>query len=149
MGKYWGGKKTKMHSTIIKELGPFDVTHLTGQEPSMQFSENDGPFYLSPEDRFQNKNEVPTGQQVTRQKTKPELMSDLKRAGFSIKGRYTMDKLKQQARRFNVPLTIIEEVISNLVGSVKIKVFCKINCNGDNSCRLANAILSKCLLPSN
>ena len=112
MGKYWGGKKAKMHTTVVRENGPFNATHLIGQEQSMQFSENDdGPFYLTPEERLRNKIRINTGQQVTRQKTKPKLMSDLKRAGFSIKGRYTMDELRQQARRFDVPLTIEEEVI--------------------------------------
>ena len=48
-------------------------------------------------------------------------MNDLKRTGFNIKGRYTMEKLKQQARRFDVSLTLIKK-LSNKVGSVKIKV---------------------------
>ena len=86
--------------------------HLIGQEQSMQFSENDhGPFYLTPGERIQNKNQVPAWQQVTWQKTKPELMRDLNWAGFNIKGRYTMNELRQHSRRFDVPLTIDEEVI--------------------------------------
>ena len=51
VGKYWGDNKSKMHSTIEKENGLFNETHLIGQEQSMQFFEyEEGPFYLTPEE---------------------------------------------------------------------------------------------------
>ena len=103
-----------MHKTVIKELGPFvtEQTYHVDQEQTMQFTDRDqGPFYFSPEERLAKKHPVPTGREVRRSKTKPELMCELKRSGFEIKGRYTMDEIRKQAQRFNIPLQVTEEVI--------------------------------------
>ena len=110
-----------MHSTIIKEIGPFGTTYHVGQKQSMQFTDSDmGPFYLSGEERLAKKHPVPTGREKRRTKTKPELICELKRVGFDIKGRYSMDEIKSQARRYNIPLDITEEVVKpGWVGSNK------------------------------
>ena len=107
MEKNWGGKKKTMHSTIIKEIGPFGVTYHVGQEQSIQFTDRGmGSFYLSEEERLAKKHPVPTGREKRRTKTKPELICELKRVGFDIKGRYSMDEIKTQVRRYNIPLEI-------------------------------------------
>ena len=48
---------------------------------------------------------------ITRIKTKPELLSELRDTGFHIKGNYTMREIKIQAVRFNVPLEKTENYV--------------------------------------
>ena len=98
MGKNWGEKKEMMQKTVVKELGPFvsEQTDHVDQEQSMQFTDRDqGQFYLSEEEHLAMKHPVQTGREVRRLETKPELMCELKRVGFEIKGRYTMDEIKK------------------------------------------------------
>ena len=112
MGKYWGGKGYKMRKTIVPETGPFPSTYHVGQEQSLQFSEDDdGPFYLKPRKRRNTKHPIVTEKVITRSKTKPELLSELRDAGFAIKGKYTMREMKNQAVRFNIPLEKTENYV--------------------------------------
>ena len=112
MGKSRGKKEYKMRQTIVPETGPFPSTYHVGQEQSLQFSEDDdGPFYLKPRKRKNTKHPIVTDKIITRAKTKPELLGELRDAGFHIKGNYTMREIKNQAVKFNVPLEKTENYV--------------------------------------
>ena len=112
MGVRWGGKKYKMRSTIIEEVGPYQSTYQVNDEQCLQFSETDeGPFYLSAEERENLKRPCPTGKTRTRKRTKREICEDLRKEGFQPKGLRHMDDLVNQARVHNIPIEVIEEII--------------------------------------
>ena len=135
MGKYWGGKGYKMRQTIMTKTGPFPSTYHVGQEQSLQFSEdNDGPFYLKPRKRRNTKHPIVTEKVITRTKTKPELLCELRDAGFAIKGTYTMREIKNQAVSFNVPLEK-KKIMYNQDGLDKIRAFFKCCGRGGSSMR--------------
>ena len=80
MSKSWGCNKDYiMRETVVPELGPHTPTHHIGQRQSMQFEEADeGPFYLTPDQRINQKHPVVTEEVKARQKTKVEILTELK-----------------------------------------------------------------------
>ena len=121
MSLKWGGKGEKIRDTVVQDNGLYEASYHIGEAQSMCFKEtDDGPFYLTLRDRQEQRYPTLTGQQITRQKTKAELVQDLKRAGFNMRGHYTMDDLIQHASNNHMPLSVTHEVIKpDWVGASK------------------------------
>ena len=78
----------------------------------MCFNRTDnGTFYLSEEQKAEQKYDKPTGEQMTRLKTKYELLQDLKREGFRVRSLYTTNQLHAHANSLHVPFEITEDII--------------------------------------
>ena len=111
MNLHWGGKKEKMRETVVTENGPHRATHLAGELQCMQFIETDqGPFYLTPEQRIERKYPRETGEIKRRDKTITELLEELRLRGFRMKGRCIKEELDKIATEHNIPLQIEERV---------------------------------------
>ena len=113
MRKKWGGKRIDMRDTVVPENAPYGATHLVGSVQHMHFQEEDeGPIYLSPQNRQMQKYPIRTGVFKTRKKTRQELLQELKKkTDLAVRGHYTTEQLENYARNFNLPLEIREEVV--------------------------------------
>ena len=113
MSVRYGGKKMKMRKTTIKDDPeyPDQCTHRNEDIQHLQFQEGDrGPWYLTDEECIQQKHPVDTGRQRTREKTKLELLEELKIQGFQVRCHYKRDELKKHAQKHNIPLTLTEKI---------------------------------------
>ena len=112
MSVRWGGKKYKMRETVVKENGPYQCTHHINDRQCMQFEEgDDGPFFMSAQERERQKLPFDTGKERTRERTKKELLLALKEKGFPIKGVYDTETLHNHARKYDLPIIITEKII--------------------------------------
>jgi len=55
MSVKYGGKQGKLRKTKIREVGTYKRILEIGDEQSMSFNDEDGPFYLTPEERIRRK----------------------------------------------------------------------------------------------
>ena len=67
---------------------------------------------------------IVTDKAITRHKTKPELLSELRDTGFQIKGNYTIREIKIRVEKFEIPLEK-KKITSNQDGLDRKKAFCK------------------------
>ena len=121
MKKNWGGKKIDMRPTIVEENGPFPCTHPIGTRQTFKFEPGDeGPFNLTPAERLRLKHDRLTGTMKTRDRTNGELLNELKKKGFRVRGIYTKEQLRQHANYYTIPLTVTEpEQINGWLGANK------------------------------
>ena len=84
-----------MHSTAIEEIGPFTASLTIGDTQEMTLTEaNSGPFWMSDEERISSKYDIIREGNVSRSRTKVELLKDLRRDGYDTTKRlYRSDKL--------------------------------------------------------
>ena len=62
MSVKFGGKQSKMRNTVIRDIGTYERKLEVGETQVMSFLEDDeGPFYLSPQERIRRKYDQPTG----------------------------------------------------------------------------------------
>jgi hypothetical protein len=66
MAKYYEGKQATMRDVTIRNLhgylGPFESILKVGDYQKMNFQENDvGPFWMSPEEQHETKNDEAAG----------------------------------------------------------------------------------------
>ena len=104
-----------MRKTTIKDdpVYPDQCNHRNGDVQHLQFQEGDrGPWYLTDEECIQQKHPVDTGRQRTREKTKLELLEELKIQGFQVRCHHKRDELKKHAQKHNIPLTLTEKYTS-------------------------------------
>ena len=114
MNKKWGGRKIEMRDTVVPENGLYGATHLVWSVQRMHFQEEDeGSFDLSLQHRHMKKYPIRTGVFKIRQKTREELLRELKQKGFAVRGHYTMKQLRQFATHYKLPLEIREEEIKH------------------------------------
>ena len=114
LGKFWGGNEyaINIRTTTVTEVGEYSPTYHVGQEQCLQFKDTDeGPYYLSPTKRHDQKYDRETGEVRTRERTRMELVQDLKRKGFKLKSSYSKEEIKRLARQNNIPLTVEERKI--------------------------------------
>ena len=110
MNKNFGGKQQKLRDTKIKELGPYQHTLQIGDTQSMSFDkESRGPFYLPNAEK--RKHDQHTGKHKILEKTKKQLLSDLKQKGVKISRHYTKEELHHLASANKVALTFVEPVV--------------------------------------
>ncbi len=94
MTKAFGGKQAHLHDTLIKErdgyLGPFPKILQPGDVQSMFFKEsNIGPFWLSEQERLEQRNDkIEHGKKVKQKLRKEELVKKLAEAGVTATGNY-------------------------------------------------------------
>jgi len=123
----YGGCQPKMHATLIKDLddycGPFydDKLHghvKIGEEQELNFAsgekvtEEDGPFWMSKDERLRTRNDVyediPIEKQKPSKKIKNELMEELVQKGVTLRSiqvsKWKAKELQQLAENHGVDL---------------------------------------------
>jgi hypothetical protein len=111
-----GGKATKTmreSNITVNCLGPHTKTVLPGQQQQFVFQPNDdGPFYLSAEEKEATKHDINTGQTIKRAMKHSELMVMLKNAiNLQPKKRLTVAQLCQRAIELDLPTYLDEDII--------------------------------------
>jgi hypothetical protein len=127
MSKNFGGAQPPMRDTKIVTfngyLGTHDLKLRVGDTQSFVFTDQDeGPFYLSPEEREQRKFDRPTGKTRNVWKTKQQLIQELKDKGVPLeRGKsHKLEELQGFARSHNIPLKqTVDVVIEGWVGKPK------------------------------
>ena len=67
-----------MRDTVIRDIGIYEQKLEVGETQVMSFLEDDeGPFYLSPQERICQKYDQPTGKNKRATKSKKQLMTEL------------------------------------------------------------------------
>jgi hypothetical protein len=108
MSKSFGGKQTKMHDSLIKEingyLGPYPTILKPGDYQSFVFVESDvGPFWLSQQEREEQRyDQVIQGTTTKRKLRKCELVKKLAEEGIVAAGNY--NAIAKIATERNVPI---------------------------------------------
>ena len=103
---------TEMRKTVVEENGPQPFTVANGEEQHMLFeAEHEGPFWMSPEERLQTRQDKVLGKQ-TRIKTNLELLINLRSSGYdTTKERFTKVRLTEIAQARDIPLDVTEDNI--------------------------------------
>ena len=105
-----------MHSSVLSKVhfGPYhnDLSLLQpGDTQSMQFCSNDdGPFYLSDDEKIKQKYDEKTGKTKTRELTKAELKPKLIQAGVADP-RGSKKQLQEHCQRLNLPISELVPVV--------------------------------------
>jgi hypothetical protein len=108
MSKSFGGKQTKMHDSMIKEvngyLGPYPTLLRPGDYQSFIFAESDvGPFWLSEQEREEQRYDQPVQGMTTKRKLrKDELVKKLAEEGIVATGNY--QAVVKFAKERNIPI---------------------------------------------
>lgn len=102
----YGGAVCEMRSTKIKEVEPHATTFRVRGEQSMKFSDiDDGPFWLTEDERIPTKPDRPTGVTQRREKLKAELLVKLRKAGVdTTKRRFKKSELLILCKQYNIPI---------------------------------------------
>ena len=121
MSKTYGGAQAVMRDTTIMSKERYLGAHLprlnVGDTQSFIFNSDDcGPFYLSPEQREQQRRDRPTGKIKRVERSKKMLMNALSNAGVSFQQQrsYTKKELQEFARIRGIDL--FEEKEQIIVG---------------------------------
>jgi hypothetical protein len=78
-----GGVVGMMHDTIIHEVGTHPSILRVGEKQVMHFLDgDDGPFWMTPVLRAETKHDKQLGTVATRNKSKIELLKDLRDSGY-------------------------------------------------------------------
>ena len=111
MNKEWGGSQPKMRDTKIEVEAPFDAPkYPKGSTQSLVFQHDDeGPFYLSLEEREARKFDRNTGISKERNLKKSELLERLQEKGIVSKG--STKQLRDLCLERNLQITEKVEVI--------------------------------------
>ena len=119
MAKSWGGKQPEMRDTVVSEgdLGPFEHEQKLKIGDTQCFTygdSDDGPFYLTVEQREAQKNDHPTGAIKKHKKNIAELLEEFECThGFQLQNKkYRRAEVEQLAKQFNTPLIVEIPVIS-------------------------------------
>ena len=88
MNKSFGGKGQMMHSSLIEKeigfLGPYPRILEPGQTQQLVFTETDlGPFWMTPDDRIQNRLDQVDGDPLSIRRNKSELILELHSKGIT------------------------------------------------------------------
>ena len=82
MNVNYGGNASVMRDTVINEIGPYTSQLTIGDTQNMNFVEGDiGPFWMNKEMRVSTKNDITTAEIMTKDKSKAQLLVDLRIAG--------------------------------------------------------------------
>ena len=121
MSVRYGGKQGKLRKTKIREIGTYRRILDIGDEQLMVFGDDDdGPFYLTPEDRIRMKYDRFSGVTKTIEKNKKKLMDELKQKGFLVRRYYGKEELQKIAQEMGIELTYNhQEVIEGWCGRPK------------------------------
>ena len=122
--KNYGGKQPQMRHSIIDNetyLGPYNHTNKlkVGQIQHMNFTQtDDGPFYLSPQQRQEQRHDQTTGNKTIKL-TKPELITKLKEKGVSNPKGGTK-KIHKLCKTNKVDITtVVPDITEGWVGKPK------------------------------
>ena len=103
INKNFGGKQGKLRDTKIKDLGPYHHTLQLGETQSMIFTEvNAGPFYIH--EAHTKKYDQNYEKCKTSEKTKKQLIRELKEKGVKLIKYYSRDQLHQLALENEISL---------------------------------------------
>jgi len=99
-----GGAVPLMRSTLIPELGEYETNFNIGDEQDMVFKEgDDGPFWLTPEEKIQTKNDTYSGPVIKKDLSKCEMLVELRKSGYDTsKKRYLKDELLELCKLQNI-----------------------------------------------
>ena len=123
MAKIYGGKQAAMRDTEIKAvrgyLGPFPSVLKMGDIQKMNFQEgDDGPFWMSAEEKEKSKRDQPFGKIKKREYNIKELIEKLSEVGYVASGR--KKQLQQAAQARGIPIfEETEAVIEGWLGKPK------------------------------
>ena len=100
------GSKEKIRDTVVAEVGTYLSTHRVGDVHLMHFVEkDDGPFWLTTEERIVFRNDKPLLTTTEKEKTKVQLLIDLRKSGFdTTKRRYLKGDLVDICKTQNIPI---------------------------------------------
>ena len=88
MSVSYGGAVSIMHDSTVQEIGPYPTTLKVGSTQKMYFDEtDDGPFWLDEETRSLSKFDVNLEGESNKEKTKIQLLLDLRIAGVDTTSR--------------------------------------------------------------
>ena len=105
----YGGAVNTMHGTIIQEVGPFSSLLKVGDNQKMVYSKHDkGPFWMKPIERLKTKYDLIKNGSIKKDKTKIELLIDLRKIGADITSRrYLKEELIVLCNSNNIPIYTI------------------------------------------
>ncbi len=110
MNRKYGGDQPVMRNTKITDgcLGPHDHPGKlkAGDEQKMVSKENDeGPFWLNPDERISKKYDTFTGQTKSKEKSVSELIAELQSKNVPLQKRsYRSDETKELAQRHGIDI---------------------------------------------
>jgi hypothetical protein len=114
----YGGAQPTMRDTEIETFNGYLGTHVpmlrVGKTQSFVFTEQDeGPFYLSPEERHQRKYDKPTGKTKSIWKKKQLLIQELRDKGIPCERgmSHKLEDLQTFARNNGIPLKLTIDVV--------------------------------------
>ena len=114
MSVKWGGKQSKLRKTTLLDIGPYPCLLKIGDEQEMVFKEGDtGPFYMSTNEQLQKKYDRSTGKIKFVEKTKKELIEELKKKKFIVRGHYSKDELRNLASDYGISLTYETDILQS------------------------------------
>ena len=112
MNVRFGGKQSRLRRTKIKDVGAYERILDAGDVQLMMFlDEDEGPFYLDPQDRICRKYDQKTDKVKIINKTKKQLMEELKQKGFIVRKHYSKDKINELADNHRISLTCSQKEI--------------------------------------
>ena len=117
-----GGAVGMMHDTVLHEVGPHPRRLNVGDAQVMYFQDDDnGPFWMAAPLQSETKHDQQLGTSKTRNKTKIELLKDLRQSGYdTTKQRYLKDDLIALCGQRNTSVMVEEcEVKEGWLGRPK------------------------------
>lgn len=99
MSVQWGGKQSKMHHTIVHDVGGYYYNdpmklQVGDIQPMIFLRDHSGPFFLDKSERKRLKKDTVTTQKHIYKRTKTEIMHDLhSKHNFKFKKSYTLNEI--------------------------------------------------------
>ena len=126
MSYKYGNKQQYTRPTVIEQaagylgthsplLSPGDTQTMSWPDDENELSSDDGPFWMTPAERLETRyaREDPEGKTRKREKTKDELVAELRDYGLNLpQKKYTKKTITEFATANNLPLHVEEVVVS-------------------------------------
>lgn len=115
MNTGYGGAQTHMRDTVLTDgcVGPYIADHIlsVGDTQCMVFKEEDvGPFWMTPEERLENKHDRLTGEVEIKPKPRSMMLQDIARAGLQLpRRRFSADDLRTFAAQHGLATTYVKQ----------------------------------------
>ena len=103
----FGGAVHQMSDTSVTEVGQYSSLLKVGDLQILSFTDgDDGPFWMNDAERLETKDDVVTSEVITKQKTKTELLIELRQKGVdtTVK-RFLKTELITLASKHHIPIS--------------------------------------------
>ena len=117
MNVSYGGAQKKMRDGFIHQKGTYQSAHCAGPQRMHFVDQDDGPFWMTPDEKAATKYDRTDGTTQRKEKTKAQLLINLRARGVdTTKKRYLKPELIQMCHENNI--SIIEDIAGVIPGWV-------------------------------